>query len=104
MPDTQYSDNNMFNNTGIKDKVVIITGGARGIGRATVNLFAQAQANVYFFYHHSAEQAQAMQHEAETNNLKITAMCVDVRDKNQCEVAINKIYAETNRIDVLVYN
>ena len=34
-----------------KDKTVLVTGGSRGIGAATVKLFAQLGANIAFNYH-----------------------------------------------------
>ena len=34
----------------IKGKIVIVTGGSRGIGRAIVDLFAAEGADVTFFY------------------------------------------------------
>ena len=44
----------------VQDKVIIVTGGSRGIGRAIVEDLAANGARVVFSYHSSAESAQAL--------------------------------------------
>lgn len=44
-------------------RCVVITGGTRGIGAATVRRFAAAGDRVYFLYEKSTELAQAMEQE-----------------------------------------
>ena len=69
----------------LKDKVVIVTGGAAGIGRATVMRFEQEGARVIAW--------------DVTSNPKI-----DVTDKEQVEAVANDVAAKYGRIDVLVNN
>ena len=44
----------------LQGKVVLVTGGSRGIGAATVRLFRQAGARVVFSYRQAREQAEAL--------------------------------------------
>jgi len=50
-------------------KVALITGGSRGIGRATVRLFRQAGARVVFSYRSAAQQAETLVRECGGPNL-----------------------------------
>lgn len=94
----------MFHEAGLKDKIAIVTGGARGIGRAIVKTLAQQGAKVFFFYNSSTQQADQVLAESREQQWQVEAMQVDVRDKAQCDAAINKIQQQTKRIDILVNN
>lgn len=94
----------MFTNSALKDKIAIVTGGARGIGRATVVALAQQGAEVFFFYNQSEQQAQDLVVEMLKHEYKVHAMRVDVCDKAACDSAINTIYEQTQRLDILVNN
>jgi len=69
----------------LKDKIVIVTGGAAGIGRATVTRFEQEGAKVISW--------------DVTSDSKI-----DVTNKDQVEAAANDVVAKYGRVDVLVNN
>ncbi len=74
--------------TRLTDKVAIVTGGSRGIGRAIVELFAAEGADVTFFYRDNAAAADA----------------VDIRDSAACAAAVERIAERCGRIDILVNN
>lgn len=74
---------------------VMITGGSRGIGAATVRRFAAAGHRVFFLYQSNEEAAQAVA--AETG---ATAIRADVADKAQVEAA----FQSCGSIDILVCN
>lgn len=94
----------MFNHSGLEDKIAIVTGGARGIGKAITTQLAKEGADVIFFYNSSVEMALAFQEEAEKEGLKITAMKMDVRNKTEIEATIQEVIDTKKRIDILVNN
>lgn len=76
-------------------KQVLVTGGSRGIGAATVRAFAQAGCAVSFFYEKSHEQARQLAHETGAQ-----AICCDVADS----AAVQAAFAGLPALDVLVNN
>lgn len=94
----------MFKDSGIANKVALVTGGSRGIGKAIVELLASEGADVHFFYNQQQEKAEQLQQQAQEQGHKVTAHKVDVRDKAQCQTAIDAIYGQTSGIHILVNN
>lgn len=94
----------MFQNNEFEDKVVLCTGGSRGIGRSIVRQFARAGATVHFFFLSNEKSALNLIQEIESFGGRACAQNVDVRDKAQCEEAVAKIIEECEGIDVLVNN
>lgn len=76
-------------------KQVLVTGGSRGIGAATVRAFAQAGCAVSFFYEKSHEQARQLAHETGAQ-----VICCDVADG----AAVQAAFAGLPALDVLVNN
>ena len=74
---------------------VVVTGGSRGIGAATVALFAQKGHAVYFLY--EKDHAAAKKVAAETG---ATAICCDVADGK----AVKAAFSQIPDVDVLVCN
>ena len=94
----------MFQASGLADKAIIITGGTRGIGRASVELFAVEGADVTFFFRESKALADELVAAARAAGQRITAEQVDVRDGKACEAAVERVVGRCGRIDVLVNN
>ena len=87
-----------------KDKVVVITGGDSGIGRATAIGFAKEGANVAILYlneHTDAEKTKAL---IEKEGVEALALAVDVSHQPACAEAIATVYEQFKRIDVLCNN
>jgi 3-oxoacyl-[acyl-carrier protein] reductase len=87
--------------TDFNQKVVFITGGSRGIGRACAIAFANLGAQVVFGY--AGNEAAA----SETLALlraKGKAIRFDIADTASCAKAVESVIAEFGRLDVLVNN
>lgn len=75
----------------LKNKVALVTGGAGGIGRATVKKLSEAGADVVIHYHTAQEGAEALCREisgnpgvvrADISNVEhVTSMCEYIREK-----------------------
>ena len=88
----------------LTDKVAIVTGGSRGIGRAIVELFAAEGADVTFFYRDNAGAADAVVGAGKAAQRRIAAEKVDIRDARACAAAVDRIAERCGRIDILVNN
>ena len=89
---------------GLADKVAIVTGGSRGIGRAIVELFAAQGADVTFFFRDNAAAADEVIASARAAGGKVAAEKVDIRDSAACAAAVDRVAERCERIDILVNN
>ena len=85
--------------TGLKDKGVLVTGGAGGIGSALCRTFAAEGALVGIHYLSSEERASKLA--AETGG---TTLRADLTDEGQVDGLITDAVREIGRLDVLVAN
>ena len=84
------------------DKVVIVTGGAQGIGKEIALQFAKEKAKVIIFDLND-EQLAATEAELKTYS-EATAFKVDVTNLEEAEKNVNKIIDNFKRVDILVNN
>ena len=87
----------------LKDKVALITGGARGIGRAIALTFAREGADIAVA-DVNLEVAQQTASEIENLGRKAMALEMDVTNFEKVEEAINKILDKLGKVDILVNN
>jgi NAD(P)-dependent dehydrogenase (short-subunit alcohol dehydrogenase family) len=80
-------------------KVAIVTGGGRGIGRATAELLAAAGSNVTICAR-SAEEVEAVV----TSAPNIQALAGDVADETFVERLVGQTVSRLGRLDILVNN
>jgi NAD(P)-dependent dehydrogenase (short-subunit alcohol dehydrogenase family) len=90
--------------TGIKDKVVIITGGASGIGRGTARCFANEGARVVIVTAHSLQKAEDTVNELKGIGAEAIFIQCDVRDEKQVEAMLGKAAAHFGQIDFAFNN
>ena len=89
---------------GLKDKVVLVTGGSRGIGQACALAFAREGASVVINYAGNEEAANKTLAEIEKLGAKGKALKFDVASAQACQEAIDGIVKELGKLDVLVNN
>ena len=87
----------------LKDKVALITGGARGNGRAIAISFAKEGADIAVG-DVNAEEAAKTCIEIEALSRKALALTMDVTDYTKVEEAVNKILDKFGKVDILVNN
>lgn len=83
----------------LSNKVAIITGATKGIGRAITLLFAESNATVYGIGRNQEEL-----NELKFNNSNIYTIKADVRDTVELKNVFMSIYKEHGHIDILVNN
>jgi len=88
----------------LKDKVAVVTGASRGIGRAIAERLASEGAKVVVNHRASAEQAEEVVKAIREQGGEAVAMQADVSDFQQAHELMQAITKEFGRIDVLVNN
>lgn len=87
----------------LKEKVAIVTGGGRGIGRATCLLFAREGADVVVAARTAAE-IEAVAEEVRALGRRALAVPTDLAQESQIEAMARRAWGEFGRVDVLVNN
>lgn len=88
----------------LENKVALITGGSRGIGKGIVEVFAAQGAHVAFTFNSSAEAAQAMAEELSQNGVKVKAYQSDAAQFEQAESLVSQVLADFGSVDILINN
>jgi 3-oxoacyl-[acyl-carrier protein] reductase len=88
----------------LKDKVALVTGGSRGIGRAIAVELGRRGANVMINYHQSADAAESVKKEIEAEGSRAMIFQADVSDFAQAEALVKATIKSFDGLDVLVNN
>jgi len=88
----------------LKDRVAVVTGGSRGIGRAAVECFVKLGANVVVNYVRDAKAATEVVAKAEAQGVGALAVKADVALKGDAQRLIDATTRRFDRVDFLVCN
>src|SRR5262252_4363974 len=105
MPDALVADATLaIESLSLKDRVAVVTGGSRGIGRAAVECFAKLGANVVVNYVRDEKAARNVVAEAEAQDVGALAVQADVSLKGDAQRLIDATTRKFDRLDFLVCN
>lgn len=88
----------------LKDKVALVTGGSRGIGRAAVLALAEAGAKVCINYQRAAQAADDVCAKAHELGVQASVFQADVSRPEEAGAMVEKIVKEFKQVDILVNN
>ncbi len=88
----------------LKDKIALVTGGNRGIGRAISLALAEKGCNVAINYRNNEEKAQETRKMAEEKGVKAMVVKFNVADRDEVRRGIKEIVDNFGRIDIVVNN
>jgi 3-oxoacyl-[acyl-carrier protein] reductase len=88
----------------IKSKVALITGGSRGIGRATALLLAEKGADVAIIYNSRKEKAEEVKKIALSKGVKAEIYECDVSDYGKVKETVEQIVKDFGKINIVVNN
>jgi 3-oxoacyl-[acyl-carrier protein] reductase len=88
----------------LEDKVTIVTGGTKGIGRATSLLLSREGAKVVANFSKDVVAAEKLMEEAKSNQLNIGLYKADVTQFDQVKEMVEETFSKYGKIDILVNN
>lgn len=88
----------------LENRVAIVTGGTRGIGKTICLLFAEEGAKVVANFSKDVGAAEVLQEEARERQLNIRLYKADTTQFDQVKEMVEEVFAQDGRIDILVNN
>ena len=87
-----------------KNKIALVTGGSRGIGKSIALYLAKAGAKVVINYHKSGKEAENLVGEIRKNDGNAIAIQADVSEPEEVNALIKKIEDKWGAVEILVNN
>ena len=87
-----------------RDKVVLITGGGSGIGRATALRFAHEGASAVYVVDHFADRAESAAAELRGIGVRSAGIVAELADLEGCRRAVDDVLDDAGHLDVAVSN
>ena len=88
----------------VENKVILVTGSSRGIGRATAKLLAKNGARVIVNYKDSKEKAKELVNELEDSGFSAVMFKADVSNEDEVKDLYDFVKGNYGRLDVLINN
>jgi 3-oxoacyl-[acyl-carrier protein] reductase len=88
----------------LNDKIALITGASRGIGKGIAMEFAKQGAHVAFTFNSSTEAAKALEAELEKFGVKAKGYQSNAADFEAAQELVKSVLADFGKIDILVNN
>lgn len=88
----------------LKDKVAIVTGGTRGIGRAIALKLSDQGANIVINYRNSDKEAEELKSILEGKGVKVLTVKCDISNFEDSKNLMDKCKEVFGKIDILVNN
>ncbi len=88
----------------LKDKVALVTGSARGIGKSILYGLAQEDCFVILHYKKSSKEVQEIIKQFRSQGKKIKAYRADLTNKNESSQLFKQIKKDFGKLDILVNN
>ena len=85
-------------------KVVLVTGGSRGIGKETAKIYAENGYNVAINYVSDKTDVEGIKKEFQDMGVKCLMIKADVSNREEVEKMVEEVISEFDKIDVLVNN
>ncbi len=88
----------------LQDKVTVITGSSRGIGRETALAFAKEGSHIVVNYTHSQEKAEKVAEEIRKIGRDAIVVKADVTNRAEVKALFSKAFDHFGKIDILINN
>src|SRR5207245_10635523 len=88
----------------LRNRVALVTGGSRGIGRGLALRLAQDGARIAIAYRSNKVAAQQTLRQLQASGTDCVAVETDITDSNRCDQLVKTVADRYGRLDVVVKN